>query len=415
MKNGLTLSEQNETFSIRNGIAQTIVLNGSASYFPLFAISVLGASNYQIGLINSLPQFIGMFAMLIGSVILNRLPQKKAFTAYSFLVTRLFLLGMFIVVYFPKEYAGWIFVFLVGMMNLPGSFANLSWQSLIGDLIPETRRSSFFSKRNKWMTMVGMMVTFLIGVGLNFFSKSNPVPYQFLFLLTFIFGIVEVYYLLKHTEISRSVQTRNQKQKFTWSIQGNKPFLYFLICGLFFNFTWQMAWSLFSIFQIKYAYATGFWISVITVANQIGQIVSYQWWGKMADRHGNAKMMIPVSIGMALAPVLTILSTNLVYLTIINAVAGLFVSGTVLLLFNLLLETTTKETRDNCISQYNILLAIIGFIAPQVGVLLLEEISMNFAMMTSTFLRLMSSVFFFVFYLYLRKSGLRSYTPIHTP
>jgi MFS family permease len=183
----------------------------------------------------------------------------------------------------------------------------------------------------------------------------------------------------------------------------DKRFVYFLICGLCFNFTWQMAWALFSIFQIKYAHATGFWISVITVANQIGQIVSYKWWGRMADKHGNAKMMIPVSLGMAAAPVLTILSKNMVYLTIINGLSGLFVSGTVLLLFNLLLEVTNKDNRDSFISQYNILLAIVGFIAPQFGVLLLEQASMSFAMITSTLLRISSGGLFIFLSIYLTK------------
>ncbi|AGK53358.1 MFS transporter [Bacillus sp. 1NLA3E] len=398
-----TINQLNEKYSIRNGIAQTIVLNGSNNYFILFAISVLGASNYQVGLINSLPQFIGMFGMLVGSVIMNKLPEKRKFTAYSFLFTRLFLLGMFFVVFIPREYSGWVFVLLVGFMNLPGSFANLSWQAFIGDLVPEKRRSGFFSQRNMMLTLVGMVVTFIIGIGLQFFSKTNPIPYQFLFLLTFIAGIFEVYYLLKHVESKKSNLAMKKSVKVGMVAFKDKRFVYFLICGLCFNFTWQMAWALFSIFQIKYAHATGFWISVITVANQIGQIVSYKWWGRMADKYGNAKMMIPVSLGMAAAPVLTILSKNMVYLTIINGLSGLFVSGTVLLLFNLLLEVTNKDNRDSFISQYNILLAIVGFIAPQFGVLLLEQASMSFAMITSTLLRISSGGLFIFLSIYLTK------------
>ena len=399
-----TTNQLNEKYSIRNGIAQTIVLNGSNNYFILFAISVLGASNYQVGLINSLPQFIGMFGMLIGSAILNKLPEKRKFTAYSFLFTRLFLLGMFFVMFIPREYSSWVFVLLVGFMNLPGAFANLSWQAFIGDLIPEKRRSGFFSHRNMVLTIVGMVVTFIIGIGLQFCSKTNPVPYQFLFLLTFLAGIVEVYYLLKHVEFKKAKPGEEKKGMLGINSFKDKRFVYFLICGLCFNFTWQMAWALFSIFQIKYAHATGFWISVITVANQIGQIASYKWWGRMADKHGNAKMMIPVSLGMAAAPILTILSKNMVYLTIINGLSGLFVSGTVLLLFNLLLEVTNKENRDSFISQYNILLAIVGFIAPQFGVLLLEQTSMSFAMIISTLLRITSGgLFILLSYLLTKK------------
>lgn len=222
-----TINQLNEKYSIRNGIAQTIVLNGSNNYFILFAISVLGASNYQVGLINSLPQFIGMFGMLVGSVIMNKLPEKRKFTAYSFLFTRLFLLGMFFVVFIPREYSGWVFVLLVGFMNLPGSFANLSWQAFIGDLVPEKRRSGFFSQRNMMLTLVGMVVTFIIGIGLQFFSKTNPIPYQFLFLLTFIAGIFEVYYLLKHVESKKSNLAMKKSVKVGMVAFKDKRFVYF--------------------------------------------------------------------------------------------------------------------------------------------------------------------------------------------
>ncbi|WP_322447104.1 MFS transporter [Robertmurraya mangrovi] len=396
------LSRTNEKLSIRNGIATTVILNISNNYFALFAISVLGVTNYQVGLMSSLPQFIGMFAMILGSFILNQLNEKKKFTAYSFLFTRIFLLLMFFVMYLPAEYRGWVFVLLVGLMNLPGSFANLSWQSFIGDLIPDQRRNSFFSERNRVLTIVGMIATFLIGIMLQQFQADSHLPFQFLFLVGFVVGIIEVYYLLKHKEPKREKIKEGRKVIFGWHVFKHKPFVYFLICGLFFNFAWQMAWSLFSIYQIKYALATGLWISLFAVANQIAQIASFKWWGKMADKHSNAKMLILVALGMGSAPFLTILSTNLYYLVAVNAFSGLFVSGTVLLLFNQLLEVTTEDNRSICISNYNILLAIIAFIAPQFGVFLLETWGMTTAMTLSSILRSGSAIFFIGLFLYLK-------------
>ncbi|WP_180954848.1 MFS transporter [Bacillus sp. V3-13] len=399
-----SVNDNNEKLSIRNGIGTSIVLNISNNYFPLFAISVLGSTNYQVGLISSLPQFIGMFAMLIGSVILGRLGEKKKFTAYSFLFTRLFLLAMFFVIYIPSEYRSWVFVLLVGMMNLPGSFANLSWQAFIGDIIPEKRRNGFFSERNKIITIVGMVATFLMGVLLQQFDKSNPVPYQILFLFAFLVGLLEIYYLNRHVEPPVEKKTNSKSMNMGLNVFKHKPFLYFLICGLFFNFAWQMSWSLFSIYNIKHAGATAFWISLIAVANQVSQVVSFKWWGKMADKHSNAKMLVLVSLGMASAPILTILSTNMFYLIVINTFSGLFVSGTVLLLFNQLLEVTEDHNRSSCISNYNILLAIVGFVAPQFGVYMLETTTMDIAMWLSGFLRAFSAVFFIALYVYLKKN-----------
>lgn len=402
------LNLENEKLSIRNGIFTTVIQNISSNYFPLFAISVLGATNYQVGLISSLPQFIGMFAMIIGSVIMNRLQEKKIFTVYSFLIARLFLVGIALVIFIPETYQSIVFILLVGLMNFPFSFANLSWQALIGDIIPENRRNTFFSSRNRIMTLIGMISTFFIGLFLQFFEASNPIPYVLLYLLAFGCGLVEIYYLKKHKEPKKEViKIKKATPLISFSVFKYKPFLYFILCALFFNFAWQMCWSLFSIYQIKYAHATGLWISLFAVANSIGQIVSFKWWGKMAEKHSHAKMLILVSIGMAMAPTVTILSTNLIFIVITNIFAGLFVSGTVLLLFNQLLDVTRDDNRSQCISNYNILLALIAFCAPQFGVYLLETTNIYTAMNISGFLRAFSGVFFFFFYIYLkRRNGL---------
>ncbi|SEM55660.1 Major Facilitator Superfamily protein [Mesobacillus persicus] len=403
MNSRSNVNQLNEKNSKLNGAATTIVLSMSNNYFALFAISVLGATNYQVGLISSLPQIVGMIAMVLGTILMGRLEEKKKFTSFSFLFTRIFLLGMFMVLYLPEDYRAWVFVILVGLMNLPGSFANLSWQSFIGDLVPDSRRSGFFSERNRVLTIAGMITTLLIGLALQMFHPSNPVPYQALFILAFMFGLIEVYFLNRHIEVKKQKAIEKKKLHFGWDAYKHKPFIYFLIAGLFFNFGWQMAWPLFNIYNINVAHATGFWISLFTVGNQIGQVMSFKWWGKMADKYSNAKMLAVCAVGMAVAPTMNILSTNLIYLTMVNVFSGVFVAGTILLLFNQLLEVTKEDNRSSCISQYNILLAIVGFVAPQVGVFLLEQTSMNIAMNTSSLLRLASGAVFLVFYVYVRK------------
>lgn len=385
----------NEKYSIKNGIASTVVLNLTNNYFSLFAISVLGATNLQVGYISSLPQFIGMFGSLIGAVVLNRLSEKKMVTGLSIFFTRFFLLLMAFVTFFPSHIQTWLFIAFIGLMNLPGAFANLSWQAFIGDLVLEDRRNHFFSDRNRILTIVAMIATLITGFVLQYFQKSNPLPYQSLFLLGFLFGLIEVYYLMKHKEIQMPIKLAIPKRStLNFKVFKSKQYLYFIIVALFFNFAWQMAWPLFSIYQIKDAHANGFWISLFSVANQIAQIVSFKWWGKMSDKHGLLKMLFIAALGMGSAPLLTILSTNLIYLTLINLFTGLFLSGTILLLFNQLLNVSPSEDRSSCIGNYNILLSIVGFIAPQIGVLLLETYNMNEAMIISIFMRILGALLF---------------------
>lgn len=386
----------NEALSIKNGAASTMAISLSNNYFILFAIAILDASNYQVGLISSLPSIVGMAAMLPAAFIVNKLEEKRKFTAYSIFFTRFFLLIMVFLPYIKSDHISWLFVILIALMNFPGTFMNLSWQAFIGDLIPAERRNNFFGQRNRTLTFIGMIVTLMAGICMKAFNSTNHLPYQILFLFAFFFGMLELYYLLKHKEVKTQIQPTEHYSPFSKHLFQFKPYVTFLICALFFNFAWQMAWSLFSIYQIRFAHATAFWISLFTVSNQLSQILSYPWWAKMANRYSNTQLLFWTSIGMASAPILTILSTNYIYLFVINFFSGFFVSGTVLILFNSLLESTEEEHRTSYIANYNFFLSIIAFIAPQVGVFLLESFSMNFAMIISTIFRGLAGGLFFV-------------------
>ncbi|WP_235848421.1 MFS transporter [Litchfieldia alkalitelluris] len=398
----------NEKISIWNGAASIITNSFITSFIPLFAIGVLGASNQQIGLLSSLPPLMSMIAMIPGAIWINKLESKKKFTAMTLLVARFFLLLLIFIPFITFAQQAWILVVIIALMNLPTAITTLSWQSFIGDIIPDSRRGQFFSERSRILTIVGMVVTFSTGISLNFFEKDAAYPYQGLFLLGFLFGVLEVYFLLKHIEKKRVKVVKKERQSPTVLIKKlmkEKKYITFLVCAVIFNFGWQMAWPLFSIYQINDANATAIWISLFAVANQISQILSYKWWAKKADKWGNSVMLFVAGIGMAVAPILTILSTNLVYLVVINFFMGIFVAGTVMLLFNQLLHVSPENDRTAFLANYNIILGGIGFIAPQFGVLLLEMASMSFAMITSASIRLIGGLLFLVVVLTIDKKS----------
>ncbi|MFD1738501.1 MFS transporter [Bacillus salitolerans] len=401
MNYSMEIIKKNEALSKWNGAASIFSQSFISSFIPLFAIQVLGASNFQVGLISSMPSFMTMLAMIPGAIWINRLELKKMFTAYTVFAARFCLFLISLIPFIPMTNHAWILVAFIGLMNFPNALATLSWQSFIGDLIPDERRGKFFSERNRILTIVGMIVTFIAGISLNVFEKTDPVPYQWIFIIGFLFGVLEVYYLIKHFEMKKTQkQVKQMNPNMFFAMFTYKPYFYFLLCAILFNFGWQMAWPLFNIYQINDAHASAFWISLFTVANQVSQIVSYKWWGVFADRYGNTMMLFIASMGIGTAPFLTILSTNLYYLTFVNLWTGAFVAGTVMLLFNQLLRVSPDERRTSFLANYNLLIAVIGCIAPQVGVFLLEWFGIHVAMTLSSVIRWLGAFsFLLVFYI----------------
>ncbi|WP_312470886.1 MFS transporter [Neobacillus sp.] len=397
----------NEKISIYHGMVSTIAVNLASNFFPIFAISILGATNYQVGFISSLPPLVALIMTIPAAILLNRLEAQKKTVAMSVLGARALFLLLIGVIFIPSAYQAWAFLIIIALMNVPGTISNIGWQTLISGMIKDDRRGSFFSDRNRLLTIVGMITTLIIGIVMKK-QTDNAAAYQCLFFLAFVFGLLEVFFLMKHKETVQPKSKKEQKNALMdWSIFKDQGYKWFLITALCFNFSWQMAWGLFNIYNVRYAHATILWISIFSVANQLVQIFSFPLWKKWAEQKSNTLMLVWVAAGMATAPFLTVLSTNLVYLTFVQMQSGFFVSGTTLLLFNLLLEQSPKEKRTYCITTYNVLLSFVAFIAPQIGIWLLEVTGIQKAMEISSLLRFISALVFLLMYIRFMKNKIQ--------
>ncbi|HSO57654.1 MAG TPA: MFS transporter [Paenisporosarcina sp.] len=390
----------NEKISIYNGMASTIAMNFSNNFFPIFAITILSASNYQVGLISSLPPLMALLMTIPAAIMLNRAAEHKKLVATSILLARVMFLPIVVLVYLPSEsMQAWAFLVIIALMSIPNTVANIGWQTLISGMISESRRGAFFSDRNRLLTMVGLVSTLIIGIVMKD-ASDNVTAYQILFTIAFSIGLLEVYLLMKHDEAPAHIDGAVVKKKLMdWSIFKHSGYVSFLIAALFFNFAWQMAWGIFNIYHIRVAGATVFWISMFSVGNMLMQILTFPLWKKWAEQRSNVRVFVWAAIGMASTPFLTVLSTNLYYLTVVQTISGFFLSGVVLLLFNLLLEQSPEASRTYCITTYNVLLAFMAFLAPQVGIWLLNAWGAETAMYISSGLRLLSAAIFFAVYL----------------
>lgn len=391
--------QANDRLSIKNGNFAMIGISIVSNFSPLFVIDALHATAFEVGLLNSLPALMAIVATWWGAVWMAKTTSKKWFCVRSTLIGRFFyLLIAFMPFVVHGQALALVVVLTIALMNFPASFSALSWQSLIGDLIPENRRASFFSRRNRMLTIVGLLSTLIPGLVLQRFPASDVHPFQIFFVISFLLSLLEVYYLVLHKEHTEYRPDRQSPTLLTprrfWECMKRRPYLVYLVGIILFNLGWQMAWPLFSIYQIQYAGATAIWVSGFTVANQLSQILTFSFWGRLSERYGNKMMLGVAFFGMAINPVIMLFSTNLVYLVLINLLTGTFVAGTTMLQFNHLLEVVPEQERTTYIAHFNIIAGAVGFIAPELGVGLLSLLHMNVTLIISAIIRLLGMGYF---------------------
>lgn len=431
------LLRHNRRVNTLHGLLQNLS-TGIYNPFISFIAIQLKATNQQVALISSLPALMSVISLIPGAFLLRRFDNKKRVTAFLFLLNRVFILLLALVpLLTPDVRAAW-FVVLVGLMNLPGAVANISWQSLMGDVFTKEQRSSAFASRNTWGTLISFIPTLAAGWLMKI--MGFPFGYQVLFAVAFAVALAEVAFFMRlktpgdpeqvvsdtgpadgsrrrfdgalnlRAFVEASLlcfKTRSSKRpagprttmtvriREEWdSVRQSTLYCRYNICSLIFHFGWQMGWPLFTIYQVKYLGATAFWTGIFSVSSGIASFAAYRWWGRYADRVGNMRGLVFATLGMAINPVFYALSTQLWMIVVFNLIMGFFIAGTVLLLFNSLLDVAPPESRTNFIAYNNTLLNLSGIVAPLVGNWVADWLGIKGALLVTAGVRTLGTLAF---------------------
>lgn len=390
----------NNKINIINGILASVAMRLVNPYYAKFA-ERLGANEYHIAYLTSLPYLISIFAFIPGAILIESLSNKQKTIGTTMLLHKIFFLLIAFIPFLNVNQAS-LFVLMIGLMNLPGSIANMGYQASMGDIFGPHERGKTMGLRNKYSSIIGIALTIVSGKLLTSVPKTNEdciKLYQIFFIVTFLVSIVEVYYffkfkgfVVKNKEKSKYLDSLRQVLK---EIPKNNKFLLFTFASLFFHIGWMGAQPLFNIYTVKILKANESWLSAISIASGLSSIIAYTKWANFADKKGNSFALSLAIIGMGITPLLYALSNQIFMLVIFNIIIGVSVAGTTLLLFNIMLEIIPGENRAIYIAIYNTLIAIIAGISPILGVKLMAMTNIKFALIIAAMIRLTSSIFFY--------------------
>lgn len=400
IKKKRNLEFSNIYFYTLNGVLFTIV-NELYKTFATKFIFRLGGNETHVALYNALPGFIAVLATLPGLILVSSIKNKKLSISRAFYLSRAFLLMFALVPFLPSAIRPLAFVLLISFMNFPESVSVTSLQSYVGDIFSQDTIPTAITTRSKYSTIAQIIFTFIIGQTLGIISiissENNVIiVYQIFFVLAFLVGLAEIRTFRKLKEINETIQERINIKATLIDILHNKQFLVFLICSVIFHFGWQMGWPMFSIYQIKYLGADETWLTIINIASAVIMIFSYGYWRRVIHKKGNAYAMAFATLGMALTPLLFVLSKNLIVMTLVSTISGFFTPGTVTVLLNSLLEVSPNKNRAFFIGFHTTIVSISLCIAPLVGDFILGKTNIIITLIVVSFLRLIGSLAFFI-------------------
>jgi len=364
---------------IRDGVASQAmgILTGGA-FLVAFAVK-LGASNLVIGLlaaIGPLSQLLQLPSIFFVEKIRNRRLITVVAAALSRLCWLVIALSPFL---FPAKIAIAVLLILLVLVSAFGAVGGCSWNSWMRDLIPENIMGSFFSKRMRVATGVGVALSIVAAVYLDFwkryFADQELAGYSVLFLAGFAAGVTGLFFLAKTPEI-RMPQFA-EKQKILQLL--SQPFrdenfrkLIAFMCS--WNFAVNLAGPFFMVYMLKRLGLSMSFIIGLSIVSQVMNFLFLRIWGRYTDRFSNKSVLAisgPLFILSILAWTFTTMPEKYVLtiplLVVIHIVMGLSSAGVSLASGNISLKLAPKGQGTAYLATNTIANSIAAGVAPILG------------------------------------------------
>ncbi|MFZ5816849.1 MAG: MFS transporter [Bacillota bacterium] len=396
---------RNARYNILNAVTQAVGGNMIQPYVGILAVK-LGADNLQLGYLSSWPNLVSVAAVLWVASAVARARQKQRLIAAVFLAGRMAALGAAAVPWLPEGWRVWALIIFWTLYVFPTAAAGTALQSFLADVFPASERGKVFAARQSWASGAGMVMVLLTGYLLDHLFPQ-PLGYQIMFAGSFLVALVEIFFFLRlrEPEVQEGAvaQVAAAAESGGWGsylrVFRHKPFVQFLLCSVPFHFTWQMAWPLFTRYQVSVLEISNTQLSMVQVANALVAVLTYPLWARWAERRGNKIMMFQAALHLATAPVLTSLVPSAGWLVAVNLFTGIGVAGVMLLILNNLLEVSPNEGRPVYLAVHSALTMVSATVAPMAGAFLLESMPVREGLMLSSGLRLLPALFFYIWFL----------------
>lgn len=377
---------ENARNSLIDGMLYSAMVGLTNPFFGILAVK-LGATDFQLGLLTSLPALLSLLAMIPGAIIVGRYRSPLPCVVRYAAMHRVGFLALAALPWLavspwakgPGFSVALLFIIILSLMNFPAAVAGVAWTSLMGDLFPADIRGQVFGERNMLTGLVSLLGTMVAGYVLG--SVGFPWNYSLLFVASFAFTMGSLYYLTRLREpleepldASRVVTmaaaaspaggvVRSLLQVFT-----NRSFTGFAWGAFIMHVGMNLPVSIWTILFVRQLHLSEEWIGAFATIAGATSMVSYPLWGRLADRRGNRWVFLVSCLGFVPLPFLYSFVRSPVPIIFLQIAAGLAGAGFTLALFNRLLELAPESRRADYIGVFNTLMGLTGFLMPVIGV-----------------------------------------------
>lgn len=371
----------------------------AAQFLPVF-LTRLGATNFQIGLLSSMPAATGLFL----AIIVGRFLQKSRQVVPWYSAGRLMVLSTYaatglLVFFVPSQYLVPVILVLWALATVPQNIVGVGFSVVMNAVAGPKHRYDLLSRRWSILGLTTAITALLAGqvlVRINF-----PINYQLVFIGLSLGGLLSYFFSRQIVLPDLAPPQEAPGETFAQRLKGygqlinNHPaFVQFSIKRFVYLSGVSLAAPLFPLYFVRVVEANDAWISYINTTLTTVLLVGYFLWPRLSRKRGSRFVLLSTTLGMSLYPFLVALTHDVGLIVLLAGMAGIFQAGLDLVFFDELMKTVPAEYSATFVSLAQSLQYLSAVIAPLLGTALANGIGLGYALMISALLRLSGFLLF---------------------
>lgn len=378
------------------------ISNVAAPFLPVF-LTRLGASNFQVGLLTSMPGITGLIlAIIVGRFLQTRSNIVPWYSLSRLLVISCYALTGLLTFVLSKEYAVIATLAIWAFATLPQTALAVAFSVVMNAVAGPEGRYALLSRRWAIFGVTTVVMTFFVTRVIDL--VEFPRNYELMFFGLSIGGLISYYFsnrikLPPQTPpvLASSSSAWDSARNYFSLIRGAPAFTSFATKKFVYISAITLSAPIMPLFFVREVKATDSQIGTITMAMSIVMLAGYFIWPRASRKYGGRFVLLATTFGMVFYPALTASTPSVPFIIVYAGIAGLFQAGLDLVFFDELMKTVPSEYGATFVSLAQSMQYLAAIVAPLIGTWLADSIGLGGALWVSAGLRL------FGFVLFLRK------------
>jgi MFS family permease len=375
------------------------ISNVAAPFLPVF-LTRLGASNFQVGLLTSMPGVTG----LILAILVGRFLQTRQNIVPWYSLSRLFVISCYaltgvLTFVLADKYTVIATLAIWAFATLPQTALAVAFSVVMNAVAGPEGRYTLLSRRWAIFGLTTVVGTFFVTRTIDLIEF--PHNYAVMFLGLSLGGLISYYFsnqikLPDQTPLTlgSSSSALDSARNYFSLIRGAPAFTSFALKKFVYYSALVLSQPIMPLFLVREVKATDSQIGVITMSMTVVMLVGYFVWPLSSRKYGGRFVLLATTFGMIFYPALTAATPQVPLIIVYAAIAGLFQAGLDLVFFDELMKTVPQEYSATFVSLVHSMQYFSAIVAPLVGTWLADWIGLGGALWVSAALRLLGFLLF---------------------